>query len=109
MEKSKNIELKTNLLLDFVMNNLSEKLFMRIWNKFEEAGLNLNQINVNHIDVSEPKTDEEYLTRKEVCKLFKIKLTTLDSWKRKKHLLPDTYIGISPRYRKSSILKYLNK
>lgn len=40
--------------------------------------------------------------------MLKIKRGTLNSWRIKGLLIPDTYVGRSPRYKKSTIQNYIN-
>ena len=73
-------ELKENIIND-VKQELSKLV----------ANLSLNE-----------KTQEEYLTRKEVAKILKVSVVTLSDWEKKKILSPNR-LGNLIRYKKSDI------
>ncbi|MCT4235843.1 MULTISPECIES: helix-turn-helix transcriptional regulator [Elizabethkingia] len=58
-----------------------------------------------HIDGE--KEEDVYLTIKQVCERLSVTRQTINAWKKNGILIPDTYIGRSPRYLESKI-KTLN-
>lgn len=57
--------------------------------------------------VNREKEDDIYLSIKQVADRLKVTRQTVNDWRRKGTLVPDTYIGRSPKYLESKI-KILN-
>lgn len=92
-----------NQLLEYIAEKVAGKLLL----KLGESNHTVKTISINQDDVIDKNHEDALLFKKEVCELLKIKMPTLNSWRVKGYLMPDTYVGRSPRYKRSSIEKYL--
>lgn len=92
-----------NQLLEYIAEKVAKKVLL----KLEESNYLVNTISINQEDIIDKNNEDALLFKKEVCELLKIKMPTLNSWRVKGYLMPDTYVGRSPRYKKSSIERYL--
>ncbi len=54
-------------------------------------------------------TQEEFLTPKEICSIFKFTLWTFYDWKKKGFFTPYSVGGGFPKYKKSEVLNTLKK
>ncbi|KUY26102.1 helix-turn-helix transcriptional regulator [Elizabethkingia ursingii] len=57
--------------------------------------------------VNKDKEEDVYLTIKQVCEKLNVTRQTINTWRKNGMLLPDIYIGRSPKYLESKI-KILN-
>lgn len=107
MEEIQIVNPHTNHFVNQLIEYLADKVAGKLWTKLEESNYLVKTISINQKEIIEKKDDEELLIKKEVCEMLKIKLPTLNSWRVKGLLMPDTYVGRSPRYKRSSIERYL--
>lgn len=97
----------TNHFVNQLLEYIAEKVAGKVLSKLEESNHVVKIISINQEDVIDKNDEDALLFKKEVCELLKIKMPTLNSWRVKGYLMPDTYVGRSPRYKRSSIEKYL--
>lgn len=97
----------TNHFVNQLLEYIAEKVAGKVLLKLEESNNIVKTISINQEEIIEKKDEDSLLFKKEVCELLKIKMPTLNSWRVKGYLMPDTYVGRSPRYKRSSIERYL--
>lgn len=97
----------TNHFVNQLMEYFADKVAGKLWTKLEESNYLVKTISINQEEIIGKKDEDSLLFKKEVCELLKIKMPTLNSWRVKGYLMPDTYVGRSPRYKRSSIERYL--
>lgn len=66
---------------------------------------NNNQIRTIMNEYLSNEVQDNYLKINQVCDFLNIKRQTLDNWKKNGVLIPDSYIGRSPVYLESKIIK----
>lgn len=96
-----------NPFLDSMLDSLAEMVAQKI---MKSIGNKSGRVNQTQSKLEIPKKDpDDLLKREEVCNLLKVSLGTLNNLRLSSKLIPDTYLGRSPRYRRSSIDTYLEK
>lgn len=61
------------------------------------------------VDLNEKTQQEEFLTPKEICTIFKFSLWTFHDWKKKGVFIPYSVGSGFPRYKKSEVLAVLKR
>lgn len=107
MEEIQIVNPHTNHFVNQLMEYFADVVVGKLHAKLEKSNCVVKTISITQEGIIEKKDDGELLSKKEVCELLKIKMPTLNSWRVKKHLMPDTYVGRSPRYKRITIEKYL--
>ncbi|CAM4357023.1 MerR family transcriptional regulator [Flavobacterium terrigena] len=97
----------TNHFVNQLLEYFADKVAGKLLSKLEESNCLVKTISISQEEFIENKNDEDLLFKKEVCELLKIKMPTLNSWRVKGVLMPDTYVGRSPRYKRITIERYL--
>lgn len=91
-----------NQIIELMAEIVSEK----VSDKLELNGYYpIHQIEVKE-EISE--NSEELLTIKDLERILKVKKGAIYDWRKKGLLKPDTFIGRSPRYKRSSIDEFIN-
>lgn len=98
----------TNAMVFQLMGELADMVAHNVVERLRETGEIFNKtIPVEATTVVEENPDE-LLTIKEVCEILKVKRGALYDWKDKGILKPDTKIGRSPRYKRTTIQNFIN-
>ncbi len=98
VEIIKNEKLDLNVLANYFLNELSNKITEQVVNRIED----LFQI------YNPPKEEEDvHLTIQETCKLVKKSRVTLNTWRNKNLLKPIAKSGVTPLYSKKEVLSFL--
>lgn len=89
-----------------IIELMAELVSEKVSDKLEQNGYSF----IQQIEVKEKITEnsEELLTVKDLERILKVKKGAIYDWRNKGILMPDTYIGRSPRYKRSSIDEFIN-
>jgi len=88
----------TGMVTEKIEETINEKLSLNKKHLIEESNNSIKKI-----------ASDDLLTQKEVLPILGLKSpTTLWNWRKNGILKPDTYIGRSPRYKRSSIQNFID-
>jgi hypothetical protein len=92
------IQMLINILQKLPKEDKTEQKFEALFSEIEKLK-----------ECSTKKTDDEFLTINEVCKLIKKGRTTIWSWNKKGLLVPFGKSGKNPIYKKSDVIAFLSQ
>ncbi|AGC77130.1 helix-turn-helix protein [Nonlabens dokdonensis] len=96
----------TQNAINLVIDSMAQLFSERVSEKLKETGF----FPVQEIEVkaeSDPNEDE-LLKVQDVMDILKVKKGAIYDWRKKGILVPDSYVGRSPRYKRSTINDYVN-
>ena len=92
------IQMLTNILQTLPKEDKTEQKFEALFSEIEKLK-----------EYFTKKTDDEFLTINEVCRLIKKGRTTIWSWNKKGLLVPFGKSGKNPIYKKSDVIAFLSQ
>lgn len=108
MEKQLMLKNTINNMVFQLIEMLADKVAHRVVEKLKGSEtIFAKTIEVEAKTVGE-ENPQELLSIQEVCEILKVKRGTLNSWRVKGVLKPDTHVGNSPRYFRVSIDEFIN-